>query len=1456
MAPKPSEDFIPATESDYLDSPDFIPASESDYLNSSMELPQSPAISSPFPTFKEMLPAGFGSPESQALLDSYTKGKNIAYLFGAAEEPVIDPNAPPDSNLAGFASRVGIQTLGELAKTGGQLSQMGKDLYSTYIDPSYTVEPSSLEAWGNKAIDYAQQKYPFQQSPALETMANMGGYLGAQFAPLVVTGPLSALSKAGTIKRNVDAARLALPALNTVGREYRKNTDAGLPVEEASVKALTQGSVDALLNQSVFNPISRSLGKQALVGGFTSGASELSNATLDQLYGVQDPRSMAERVGVAGVSGALMQPAISLGARGLDYGVEGLRARRAEIANASQNARIDAQLEQVASQLQQAIGGKPIPINVESQPLPLSKGLPEPSIPIDIKVGRELGSEAPLLGLPRSPTDVGPEGASQWTTNVRNIQDLNLPRDIGPEGVNQFLRGQEAIAQPGPDVQSPILDEFGQPIQREFAPRDLTLSEPPKPESTIIQPENISGGPRQEYPKVVQKIINKYNSGMKDPQRGAINPFPFRKKNLGFGGTVDKVDSFIEDPNDPSTFIKDLPKTFSPENIDQTIGNITERSSRMDSWLRGESENIFKDAPALKGAIAEGRKIWTFPETLARKFPETFDKFFTAGLNRFENQAAILYDGGQTLKPMNALSVEEMGPVSHYFEAVEKLGGRKELLDPQIMTEAGLTPPQVEAARSMVEFYDNALDVHKEMLQARVADLPEVDQPAALQKIDEDIEALRSQFYFPKRRWGDHLLNVTDETGRTVASYWFYADKGGTPPKEVKSLIADLKQKGFDDNNLSIAEAGKVFKFQGKEVALDVLAKLASKNERFYAKLLEGRTFDGAFSSLDDALDSANLSMKEAADLRSSNAEWKKNLSSRLVPEGTMSLLARSMDVPGYSLDLRRATNEYLNTLSHNYAQSIANKEFADAFKTLDPRAHKEAAVKEYVKEYRDYVLGPSTDAAEVKKFLAIFNLGGSPRFALMNALQPTMSTLSELVGQEKSFVGGLNRFAKGYAQLIHNKIAPEDFARRNPELANALKEATRRGVISNDVLHLYTGLAKRVGESKDLPISDILMWAANTTEGINRAHAFIVDFSKTNDFKSASRFTVKTQFGSNKADRPPVLRGGAGTVLMFKPFAGKMIRLMRDSLGEKNLKKFIAYQAAFGLVGGVRAIPYVTPFLVAAKAMGMSPGSVLNEVIESSGLEDLFGSRPTTDEEGRKVPSKLNQAIQYGVPHAAGLATLTGAASIAPTPTGDDPLASAIQFFGGPIADMLVKRPMGIYDAVNNKDWGRALENVLPPAAADLVKVNRAMTQYRNPLGEIERKGFVSPSGVTYLKNPSGWDLARKAVGLTPPSLSLGYDRQTKLREIAKEGADKKNIYNRIANAYWEGNKAEAQRLYEEAKRDKVILMDTPRQKAAVNKALEDALLEYASPDIADIARVPSRNRQKALEYLYGKQK
>lgn len=569
-------------------------------------------------------------------------------------------------------------------------------------------------------------------------------------------------------------------------------------------------------------------------------------------------------------------------------------------------------------------------------------------------------------------------------------------------------------------------------------------------------------------------------------------------------------------------------------------------------------------------------------DTTKRKAPQSAG-FIDAYWKIPQDLNSIVYDAKLTLEPYLGLSAQERKPVDSYLAAARIMGARNPnyKVTPQTAAQMGLNAKQAQAAVSVSKWSNEMLNILEDHA-VRVAEHDAIKKGGSLsaeklQEINTRFNELRDSNYVPFNRYGEHYVNVFDKNGKLAYRYQFEKKSDPELAKTVNHFKQLISQQGNEVSGGKV-QYGKADPTQLNErdgVPSDVLEILNDDGAQGEAR--------GFYKHL-----------KPAALVKGFNPDMLKNISEyttgaaklislqRAKIAGERELLAQG---PG---SLRGPDNINLVRKLTTWAEGF-NQKTSPAFQALNNAFN-------------------------------VAYIGGNlrtPTADMLGRIQlqyPLMSKYLKGLQPESVYAKGIGKEVKWWFS------SDQSFAKSEPNLAAAIKEAQRKGVIPTNIYKTFLRNAR--GESSGASafknkVHDLYFGLKEISERSTDLGGFILGWEmypkymagkgKGKDARTrqqfAEDFARESRAVPSQAELPALFKSNtARLVTKYRLYQAKILK----SLTQAGLGQWARYLAATGFTTGLAGIPFMRDAFNAARFGGVEPEDKIREA--GFGPATMFG--------------------------------------------------------------------------------------------------------------------------------------------------------------------------------------------------------------------------------------------------------
>lgn len=477
-----------------------------------------------------------------------------------------------------------------------------------------------------------------------------------------------------------------------------------------------------------------------------------------------------------------------------------------------------------------------------------------------------------------------------------------------------------------------------------------------------------------------------------------------------------------------------------------------------------------------------------------------------------------------------------------------------------------------------------------------------------------------------------------------------------------------------------------------------------------------------------------------------------------------------------------------------------------------------------------------------------IYNLGVSPTFLAMNALQPALVTFPTLAAKYGAGTASreLSRAWKEALQVLKDARFKDgkwdawagineqsvQTTRKNAEGVSedrkALRELMQRGIVDEGLVHDMgrladgqTGMVERVAKYTG--------WASQQIELANRVSTALATFrlarTKGLDYdaavEEAYRSTVKTQIDYSAEGAPRFMREGGGIplaklIFQFRRYQQGMLYLLGSNIQKafgrgaeaSEARAVLGYFAVVsGLAAGALGMPLAGAVMWALNAMFPDDDEEGDaETRFRNLLFDLTGDQKMATVLAKGLPALWGMDLSARIGMGDVAAPLPRL-EMAGATTAEDRIGRLLTNIAGPVAGLGVRA----YDAAtywSQGDMLKGTERALPKAAGDVIQSYRLATQ-----GMTDRKG----EQILGADELDAWDKLYRGLGTTPTVQSNYYEATGAKRQVEQAINDRKSrIRVEFRNALRDGDMSDVRELIDDFNRDHPDAKIKPKDEVA----------------------------------------
>jgi hypothetical protein len=419
--------------------------------------------------------------------------------------------------------------------------------------------------------------------------------------------------------------------------------------------------------------------------------------------------------------------------------------------------------------------------------------------------------------------------------------------------------------------------------------------------------------------------------------------------------------------------------------------------------------------------------------------------------------------------------------------------------------------------------------------------------------------------------------------------------------------------------------------------------------------------------------------------------------------------------------------------------------------------------VRDEAIKLKNFVMNPNDPAAPVSTLAFAWFLGGSVAAMVINLSQPYTVTAPYLTqfgstSQVGEFIGKAMPYAMGRKEI------------NDDGLKRALKRAGQEGIVdAQEIFHLYSlgsqsvasnlvaALARVPGAGDKIKAGSesarawinafLTLWGSmfSAAERFNRKVTFIAAYNlaeangDVNPYAFAVRAVNETQGIYNKVNRPNLARSPLGrTLLIFKQFPIMIIELMSrmwKTGGPEGKRAVLIMLSILMLLSGQEGLPFAQD---------------LDDIIDTIG-QRIFG-RDTNMKQMKRdtaydiLGKSLGDLFLYGISARLpldfsgrfSLGNLIPGTAMFKKSSAESKMREATEIAGP--AGSLIMAPMDAFEAWDNENYGKAVENLSPKAIKDVIAA-----------AKMAKTGYAVDRAGRRVVDTTLGDAAIKAAGFNP---------------------------------------------------------------------------------------------------------
>jgi hypothetical protein len=656
----------------------------------------------------------------------------------------------------------------------------------------------------------------------------------------------------------------------------------------------------------------------------------------------------------------------------------------------------------------------------------------------------------------------------------------------------------------------------------------------------------------------------------------------------------------------------------------------------------------------------------------------------------------------------------------------------------------------------------------------------------------EQVERLKTEGYFPERRYGDHVVHayVTGPGGKKITVYYSQHEREADARTELAELQHLLPDQGltFDygyryradyDASLSFSQfldiAGrhgiKLTQSEKERIGKALIAADSTRRNRiFRRKNVAGYSEDGTRVLAEFGVTMANKITYSELGKAMNEAANGKETDVRFTPAGQVEI----------------------NTYNNNVWQLDGEK--AGFYRNL-------------VDKTLDFTMAPNAAnpiSRGLRTAASVYFLGGSASAMMVNMTALGMNTVPWLT-QYTSYtdaaakVGGAAILAGRHLSTIRDlpKLLDQNFAMEGIDnidgLRRALQIATQDGTVLDTEIYQIMGLSRGQEYSFSGRAQQALrawMLPFRLSEQFNRVTAFIAAYKiakekgATNDaaYKLAQDTVYSTHFRYDEANRPALARSNIGALFfVFKTYPIFAAELMAHLMKE-NPRAAVYMMLSFALMSGVDGLPFSEDIsdiidVISQRIFGapFNTKRALRNVLKSAS-EAVTG----TDMSSILLHGVANELTGMSFSSRVGLGNMIPGTRIG---AADADYKKVMNDILGPVGALITGVAGGL-DSMTRGNFEEAAKQALPLAARNAVK---GWQQFE--------KGYATDIGGRRLVDVSGPEAFWQSLGFSSSALANAYttdsiDKQT----VAFYNQVKTDLTGDLAKALRAGQKDKAE--------------------------------------------------------------
>ena len=455
-----------------------------------------------------------------------------------------------------------------------------------------------------------------------------------------------------------------------------------------------------------------------------------------------------------------------------------------------------------------------------------------------------------------------------------------------------------------------------------------------------------------------------------------------------------------------------------------------------------------------------------------------------------------------------------------------------------------------------------------------------------LAEIDAEMEQLSNRNYFPRMRFGNHVITIRAKKDLKYKDGKEYKGPSGDGRGAVvyfEAFETDRAAKAAWED-LSKAHPEGQYEMQLGELGEQEFHFMGVMSPQLYENILGA--IPAPKNNEEEALtDQMKETLKEIYLQNAPGRSFLRHLTKR-------------KGIEGYSADVLRVFASYHMNIANHIARLKYNIDFKDTQKQIASNAAMKVPdsrvaniVTNYYAEHHDYIMNPENDLARMRAAGFLWYLGFNVKSALVNLTQVPMVAHPYLASQYGT-AAATGAITRALGMVTKNRVAKTQYS---PELAEMIDRGIRDGFIDESRATELAALGENhvlqrmmASDNASRVLSETsyrAAWLFQNAEKINREVTFIsaYNLAKENGMNReqayrAGRKAVQTaMFEYSKWNRAAFMRGKKSVFFLFWQY---MQGLSYIAFGGAGSGAAMRVWMMLLLAGGLQGLPYAENIL------------------------------------------------------------------------------------------------------------------------------------------------------------------------------------------------------------------------------------------------------------------------------------